>query len=466
MAEKVDLIVSDGSVITMDGQRRIIRDGSIAAAGNRIVGVGKSHEVRKSFEAEEVVDAKGCAVMPGLINCHIHLPQMLLRGVNDDVDAMTKLTKYIWPWQGVYDEEDAKVSSLLGFLEMLKSGTTSIISTGLHPRYGIDGILRELEKSGMRAVVSKYIMEKGDYATEVMAIHRGLHETKESSMGEAIRLIKTWNGKANGRISIWFSPRSVGACSVETFREIAELARRYGVGITTHWAEVPNDAEYSRKNFNMGIADFAEHVGILTPNCTMAHGIYFEDYEIPKLAKSGVNICHCPATNAKLAMGMAKVPQMLRAGVNVCLGTDGVHADNTADVLRDMRLMLMLHRVNKMDPGYPRAEDAMEMGTLNGAKAMGLLKELGSIETGKKADFILVNLDSCHAVPIQDVVSAVVWTATGSDVKTVVIDGKVVVKDYRVMTLDEQDILEKAQERAEAIVVKSGIKLQKKWPTI
>lgn len=466
MPSSADLIIANGTVITMDERRRIFKDGSVVVRGDRIVEVGKSYEIENSYAAQEKIDAKGCAVMPGLINCHVHLPQMLLRGVNDDVDAMNKLAKYIWPLQGCYDEEDGRISSLLGFLEMLKSGITSFVGTGLHPRYGIDDILKELEKSGLRGAVPKYIMEKPDFATEEMAIHRGLHETKENSMREALRLIKEWNGKANGRIQIWFSPRSVGACSAETLREISELAKRYNVGITTHWAETPNNPEYTRKVFNMGMAEFANFVGLLASNVTMAHGIYFEDEEIGLLAKSGVNICHCPATNSKLAMGVAKIPQMLRAGVNVCLGTDGVPVNNTCDLLRDMRLAVLIHRVNTLSPIYPRAEEALEMATVNGAKAMGLSKDIGSLNAGKKADIILVNLKSCHAMPIQDPVSAVVWTATGNDVKTVLIDGKLVVENQNVLTINEQEILIKAQERAEGILQKSGVKVKMKWPIV
>jgi len=165
-------------------------------------------------------------------------------------------------------------------------------------------------------------------------------------------------------------------------------------------------------------------------------------------------------------MGVAKIPQMLRAGVNVCLGTDGVPVNNTCDLLRDMRLAVLLHRVNTLSSIYPRAEEALEMATVNGAKAMGLSKDIGSLNVGKKADIILVNLKSCHAMPIQDPVSAVVWTATGNDVKTVLIDGKLVVENQNVLTLNEQEILIKAQERAEGVLQKSGVKVKMKWPIV
>jgi len=462
----VSLIVEKGIVITMDGKRRIFKKGSVVIEHDKIIDVGKLDELKGKYSADEVIDASGCAVMPGLVNCHIHLPQMLMRGVQDDVEVMDKLINYIWPIQGHYDEEDGKISCLLAFLEIVKSGTTSFISTGLHPRYGIDGILEEMEKSGLRGAISKYVMEKGAYATEETAIHEGLLETKESSMKEALRLIDRWDGKANGRIRIWFSPRSVGACSVETMREISRLAEKHGVGITAHWAEVKNNVEFVRREFNMGMAEFAEHVGLLKPNVTLAHGIYFEESEISALARSGVNICHCPICNSKLTMGVAKIPQMLTAGVSVCLGTDGAPVNNTCDMFQEMRFAVLLHRASSLNPLYPRAEEALEMATLNGARALGLEDELGSIEAGKKADIIVVNLKNPHALPIHDPISAVVWATTGRDVKTTIIDGKIVMRERKVPTLDEEEILRKAQERAERVVDKAGIKVGKKWPII
>jgi cytosine/adenosine deaminase-related metal-dependent hydrolase len=466
MREKVDVIISNGAVITMDEKRRIFNGGSVVIDGDRILDVDKAHRIEGRYKAEETIDAEGCAVMPGLINCHIHLPQMLMRGVQDDAEVMDELMKYIWPIQGCYDEEDGKISSLLAFLEMLKSGTTSFISTGLHPRYGIDGILRELEKSGLRGAVSKYIMEKRAYADEEMAIHEGLHEVKESSMREALRLIKEWNGKADGKIRIWLSPRSVGACSVETLREISEIAKKYQVGITMHWAEAENNLQYTRKVFNMGMAKFAEFVGLLAPNVTMAHGIWFEHEEIYLLARSGVNICHCPITNSKLAMGVAKIPEMLRAGVNVCLGTDGAPVNNTCDLFQEMKFAVLLHRINSLNPVYPRAEEALEMATINGARALGLEKEVGSLEAGKKADVIVVNLKNHHAMPVHDPASAVVWATSGNDVKTVLIDGKLVVENRKVLTLEEEEILAKAQGKAEKILQKAKVEVKRKWPLI
>lgn len=460
------LIVTGGIILTMDRRKRIFKKGSVVIEGGRIADVGKFREIRSRHRAEETINANGCLVMPGLINCHIHLPQMLMRGVQDDVEVMEKLINYIWPIQGHYDEKDGRISSLLAFLEMIKSGTTSFISTGLHPRYGIDGILRELESSGLRGAVSKYIMEKGAYATEKMAIHEGLHETKEGSMREALRLIKEWNGKANDRIRIWLSPRSVGACSAETLKEISEIARKYGVGITTHWAEAENNVQYVRKEFHMGMAEFAKHVGFLAPNVTMAHGIWFENGEIGSLARSGVNICHCPVTNSKLAMHVAKIPQMLRAGINVCLGTDGAPVNNTCDMFQEMRFAVLLHRINSLDPLYPRAEEALEMATINGAKAMGLQNELGSIEIGKKADIIIVDLKNYHAVPIHSPTSAAVWATTGSDVKTVIVDGKLIMENRRVLTLNEEKILEEAQERARKVLQKANIEIKEKWPIV
>jgi len=461
-----DILIKDAYLITMDKNRRVFKNGAVVIEEDKIAAVGKSEEIAKEYRAEKVINGKGTVAMPGLINCHFHLPQMLMRGIQDDVEVMNKLIRYIWPIQGNFDYKDAIAASKLAFLESIKSGTTSFISTGLHPRYGIDNILKALEKSGLRGVVSKYIMEKGSYATEKSIIHEGLLETKEDSIREALRLIRGWNKKANGRINIWLSPRSVGACSVETMREISELAKKHSVGITAHWAEAKNNVEYTKKEFGMNMVEYAEYVGLLGPNVVFAHGIFFEDGEIKELASTGTNICHCPVCNSKLAMGVAKVPAMLKAGVNVCLGTDGAPVNNTCDMFREMRYAILLHRTNSSNPLYPRSEDVLEMATINGAKALGLENEIGSIEVGKKADIILINLNTPHSVPVHDPVSAIVWTVTGSDVSSVIIDGKLVMENREVLTLDEEEILKEAQERSGLVVKKANVKVPKKWPVV
>ncbi len=459
----IDLLIKNASVITVDPQRRIFSRGAVAVQGQKISAVGPSDQIEKNYSARRVIDGRGKILIPGLINCHMHLPQVMMRGVSDNVDVMDILTEYIWPIQGYYSEEDALLSAKLGLLEMIKSGTTAFISTGLHPRYGIDGIARTMLDSGIRGVISKYVMDASGYATDDTALHPGMWERGQESMQQAIAMIEKWHGEGEGRLQGWFSPRSVGGVSVELFREISRLAEEMGVGITTHWAEIQNNVDFTVDEYGMLPAEFAEHVGMMGENVTLAHGICFEDHELDLLAKFGTNICHCPVCNMKLAMGAAKVPAMLKKGVNVCLGNDGMIDNNTADMFREMRTTLLLQRNAHGDPAFPTAAEALEMATLGGAKAIMAEDQVGSIEEGKHADLILIDARKPHLQPVHDPLSAVVWTANGSDVETVIIDGKIVMEERNVLTMDEEQIIEEVKRRKDKILEQCDVSPQIVW---
>ena len=425
--------------------------------------MGPARELAGKFEAKKVLDGKGKIAMPGLINCHMHLPQVMMRGVSDNVDVMGILTDYIWPIQGHYSGDDALLSAELGILEMIKSGTTAFLSTGLHPRYGINRIAEMMVASGIRGVLSKYVMDESGYATEDTALHRGMWEKGEESFQQALDLIDTWHGKGDGRLQGWFSPRSVGGVSVELFRKVSRAAEELGVGITTHWAEIQNNVDYTVERYGMLPAEFAEHVGMLGDNVTLAHGICFEDHELDLLAETGTNICHCPVCNMKLAMGAARVPEMLARGVNVCLGNDGMIDNNTADMFREMRTMLLLQRNTFGDPAYPTAAEAVEIATLRGAKALMAEDLVGSLEVGKAADLILIDAEQPHLQPVHDPVSAAVWAANGSDVNTVVINGEIVMENRVVKTMDEKRILKEVVESKEKMITQADVQPQTAW---
>jgi len=450
-------------IITVDQQRRIIKDGAVAVKDGLIRAVGKKEEVLSHFPGAQVLGGSNRIIIPGLINSHFHLPQMLMRGVSDNVDAITKLREFIWPIQGNYDNEDALISSRLAFLEMIKAGTTCFLGTGLHPRYGIDAICQELLNSGLRGVISKYVMDSSRYSDDKEAIHPGLWEDGATSLRQAEELIERWNGKGNGRINIWLSPRSVGGCSPDLLRKVSAIAARYGVGITAHWLELPENVSYIKSTYGMTPCEFAQDTGLLGPKTVFAHGIYLNESELSLLSESGTSICHCPVCNAKLAMGTAKVKELLREGVNVCLGTDGVPVNNTADMFREMRAFCILQRGRYNDPTFPTAETAIELATINGAKALGLEKEIGSIEVGKKADLAILNINKPHLVPLLDPVSAVVWSATGADVETTVVDGKIIMLERKVLTLAEEEILERAQTQSLVALKKANIRRPEIW---
>jgi 5-methylthioadenosine/S-adenosylhomocysteine deaminase len=462
----IDILIKDASVITVDAKRRVFLNGAIAIHDRKILEVGPSEALSAKYRADVEIDGSDMIAMPGMINCHMHLPQVMMRGINDNVEVMDKLKKYIWPIQGNYDAQDALVSAKLGLLEMIKSGTTSFLSTGLHPRYGIDAIAQAMVDSGVRGVLSKYVMDVTGYANDQTALHQGVWENSADALQQAEELIDRWHGAANGRLQVWYSPRSVGGVSKELFQEISRLANEYGVGITTHWAEVQNNVDYTLERYGLLPVEFAAEVGMLSKNVTFAHGIYFTNKEIDMLAQTGTNICHCPVCNSKLAMGTARVTEMLRKGVNVCLGNDGMPVNNTADMFREMRTALLVQRDKYGDPLYPTAAEAIEMATLNGAKGIMADRQVGSLDEGKQADIILIDARKPHMVPLHDPVSAVVWAANGSDVDTVLIDGSIVMQGRKVITLDEEKILNDAQMHKEKILDQAGIRVSHVWPLL
>lgn len=459
----IDLLITNATIVTMDPNRRVLEDSAVAVDRGKILAVGETRGLVETYQASEVVDAGNHLVMPGLVNTHFHLPQVMMRGIYDSVEALDKLKNYTWPIQGHYDEADALASAKLGLLEMIKSGTTTFLSTGLHPRYGIDDIAQAVVDSGMRAGLSKYIMDTNAYDLDKSALDPGMWETGEESLQQAKDMIDRWHAAGDGRLRVWISPRSVGGCSVDLLKQAAALAEENGVGITAHWSEVQSNVEYTLKNFGKRPVFFAEDVGLLGPNVVFAHGIYLNDEEMELLAQTGTSIAHCPVCNAKLAMGTAKVPRMLEHGVNISLANDGMGVNNTADHFREMRSMLLIHRTVNANPLYPGTEEALEMATLAGARAVMQSDRIGSIEPGKQADMILVRWREAHMVPLHDAPSALVWAANGGDVDTVVVDGRVLMRARRVLTMDESAVVADAEARKEKMLEQAGVKPQRTW---
>jgi len=450
------ILVEHGIVVTLDSHRRVIPDGAVMIEGSRIIDVGRTSELLSKYTPEQRIDASRKLLIPGLIDCHVHLAQALIRGCADDVALIDWLGKYVWPLQGNYDAEDGRVSAELCMIEMIKSGTTSFIEAMLHTRYGFDGIAKSLEKSGMRGSLSKTIMDTPAYGRKQM-MYTGMIEDGDKSLGETIQMFDRWNGKADGRISVWFGPRSLGACSKPLYEKIAEEAAKRKAGITMHLCEIQEDVKYALRKFKKRPVAFANEVGLLTPRTTLAHAIWLTDRDIATLSKTGTTIAHCPSSNTKLASGIARVPEMLDKGVNVALGCDGGPSNNSYDMIREMKLAAYLHKVRLSDPMTMPAQRVLEMATIGGARALCMEDKLGSLEAGKLADIVLVNLDSVHMVPNNNYVSDLVYAGCGHEVDTVIIDGKIVMEDRRVNTLDEQEIVRKARERASAVIEKTGL---------
>jgi len=451
------ILIEHGVVVTLDARRRVISDGAVMIEGSRITDVGKTDELHRMYAPEHIIDASRHLVIPGLIDCHVHLAQALIRGCADDVSLIDWLGKYVWPLQGNYDAEDGRVSAKLCMLEMIKSGTTSFIESMIHTRYGFDGIATSVEESGMRGFLAKTIMDTPAYGRKQM-MHPGMIEDGEKSFNETIEMIERWNGKADGRIRVWFGPRSLGACSKPLYERIAKEASKRKAGITMHLCEVQEDVKYARRKFGKSPVAFAKEVGLLGPSTVLAHAVWLTDRDIAILSGTRTNVCHCPSSNSKLASGIARVPEMLERGVNVALGCDGGPSNNTYDMIREMKLAACIHKARVLDPTTMPAQSVLEMATLGGARAVGMQNELGTLEPGKLADVVLINLDSVHMVPNNNYVSDLIYAGCGADVDTVIIDGKIIMEQGNVRTLNEQEIIQQARERAGSLLERTCLR--------
>ena len=457
------VLITGGTIVTMDPQRRVFSDGSVLIDKGVISQVGKTADVKPQRRAEFEIDAKGKVVLPGLVDTHVHLAQALIRGSADDTSLIDWLQKFVWPLQGNFDAEDGKVSAELCMLEMIKSGTTTFLESLLHTRYGFDGIAEAVDRAGMRGTLSKTVMGLPGYGSEKSIMHPGMIEDAETCLREVETYFKRWNGKADDRIRVWYGARSLGGCTPELYAQIAEGAKHLGTGVTMHLSEVQEDVRYTNNEFGKMPAEFMDQVGLVGPNIVFAHGVWLTEKEWEILARKRANVAHCPSSNMKLSSGIAKVPEMMQTGVNVGIGCDGGPSNNSYDMIREMKTASLLQKVRTMDPLALSAETVLEMATLHGARALGLLDQIGSIESGKKADLVIVNMHKPHLTPPFNPVSHLVYAAEGSDVETTIIDGKIIMENRVVKSLNEEKIIHDASEHAAKLLQRAEIDIIPKW---
>ena len=460
------MLFTNATILTMNPAREILTDTAIAVEGNRIAALGKAVDLELRYREDGVVDVGGKLIIPGLIDTHVHVAQALIRGCADDMALIQWLCDRVWVLQGNFTEDDGYVSARLCIAEMLRSGTTTFLESMLAHRYGFSGIARAVEESGIRACLAGIVMDIGTYATQENAMHPGMIESRATSLLGVLDMHSKWQGAANDRIHVWFGPRTPGGVSPELYREMSGFARQRDMGITMHLAEVEADKVFLKEKYNLSPVLFAESVGLLGPKSVLVHMVWLNDEDIRKLAETGTSVSHNPSSNSKLASGVCKVPQMLANGVNVALGCDGGPSNNDYDLVREMKLAAILHKAVSLDPLIMPAETVLEMATINGARALGLEHEIGSLEVGKKADFVVLDLNRLHTTPSPNPVSTLVYAATGGEVDTVVVDGKVVVEQGNLLTMDEGEVLGQAREHASALYRRAGIEIKPRWPVL
>ncbi len=429
---RVDLIVAGGTIVTMDGERQVMDDGAIAVKGDAIAAVGKRAEIEGKYSAVRRIDARGKLVLPGLINGHTHAPMTLLRGLKDDVTLQEWLEKSIFPAEAKnVNEQYVRWGTRLAALEMIRGGTTTYADM----YYFEDAIAEETKAAGMRGVLGETVI---DFPVPDS-------KTPQQSLEYIERFLKKWKGDALIHAAV--APHSVYTDSEKTLRDSAALARKYGAPILIHVAETKKEVDDSLAKNGMTPVAYLDKLGVLGPDVLAAHCVWVDAGDRALLAKREVGCVHNPSSNMMLASGVAPVVQMRAEGVRLGLGTDGpAGSNNDLDLMEEMDLAAKLQKVTRMDPRALGARAALEMATIEGARALHMEREIGSLEAGKKADIIVIGLHAPHAVPMYDVYSQIVYALKGSDVETVVIGGKVVMRYGRVLTVDDRAVMAKARE--------------------
>src|SRR5438105_4221323 len=386
------LLIKNGIIVTMDADSSVVR-GDLLIRDGRIAEIGEGIKTG----ADETIEARGCAVLPGFVQTHIHLCQTLFRGTADDLALIDWLKKRVWPMEAAHTSLSVRASAQLGVAELIKGGTTCALT--METVRHTEEVLRVVEESGFRATVGKCMMDKGD------EVPSELHEETRESIRESVELIESWQGRADGRVRCCFAPRFAVSCTRELLTEVSELARKHRVMIHTHASENKGECEIVERESGLRNVAYLDSLGISGAHVLLAHCIHLDDEEMETLARTKTNVAHCPSSNLKLGSGIARVSEMLARGISVSLGADGAACNNRLDMFTEMRTAALLQKALHGPEVLPAAR-ALRMATIDGARAMGLEEEIGSLEIGKRADVIVVDLKQLHSSPKQDVISS------------------------------------------------------------
>jgi len=433
MTTSSTILIKNGLIVTMDADSAIVK-GDVLVRDGRIAAIGKA-----GHAAAEVIDAGGCAVLPGFVQTHVHLCQTLFRGAADDLALIDWLKKRVWPMEAAHTPESLRASARLGIAEMIKGGTTCALT--METVRHTEEVFRVVEEIGFRATVGKCMMDEGaDVPAE-------LFEETEDSIAQSLALLNEWHNSAHGRIRYCFAPRFAVSCTRQLLERVARLAREKGVLVHTHASENLTEIAMVESATGQRNIAYLSSVGLAASHVVLAHCVHLHESEIEILARTGTHVAHCPSSNLKLGSGIASVAHLLERGISVTLGADGAPCNNRLDMFTEMRTAALLQKVLHGADALPAAR-VLRMATIDGARALGLNHEIGSVEVGKRADLSVVNLEKLHLTPRPDVVSALVYAATAGDVQTVLVDGQILMQDRKLLTMDESAVIIEASQQA------------------
>ena len=433
---RADIIIRGGTIVMMDASSRVIENGAVAIKAERIVAVGTTAEITGRYVSARVINAAGKVVMPGLINTHGHVPMVLFRGIADDLVLMDWLQKYIFPAEAKnVDEQFVRWGTRLGCLEMIRGGTTTFVDM----YYFEDAIADETARAGMRAVLGETLI---DFPAPD-------NKTWDAGMTYMEKFAARWKG--HPLITPAIAPHAPYTVSTDHLKQAHAFSERLGVPLVIHVAEDPAETKTIQERYGASPVAYLDRIGLLDARVIAAHMVWPTSDDIATLAKRSVGVAHCPQSNMKLAAGAAPVPQMLRGGVAVGLGTDGAASNHDLSLWEEIDTAAKLHKLTSKDPTVVNAREALEMATIRGARAIHQDKEIGSLEPGKRADLIIVGMTGVHQIPVYNVYSQLVYATKASDVETVVINGKIVMQNRRVLTIDESSVRAKANQYRDRI---------------
>ncbi len=448
-------VIKNGYIVSMNQSRQVFVGGDILIEGSKIIDIGSVPDEKIKPDAE-IVDATGKLILPGLVNTHVHLSQQLARGLGDDVDLLTWLHERIWPYESNMDLEDSYISSLACCLELVRSGVTAFAEAGGQE---VDGMGRAVEEVGLRGILTRSAMDCGEGLPEKW------NESTDYCLKKQEEHLKRWNGQADDRIRVWFSLRTVFNNSDELIKRTKSLADKYNVGIHMHVAEILDEIRFVKATRGLTTVEHLDHLGVLDSNFLAAHAVWLTDRELDSFALHDVKVTHNPAA-AMRVLGFARIKEMLDRGVTVSIGTDGAPSNNRMDMMDEMHLTALIHKGRHLNSKVLPAEKILEMATIDGARCLLWDDEIGSLEKGKKADLIIIDPVSAGSLPIHDPISNLVYSMHSNNVEASMCDGQWLMRDRKILTVDEGEVLKLARERASDIVRRAGITLPHRFPIV
>ncbi|MDC7244655.1 MAG: amidohydrolase [Sphaerochaetaceae bacterium] len=447
------IYLKNGYIVTMDKDEKVYQKGGVLIKDGKIAAVGEISESMVEPYAE-VVDCAGKIIMPGLINTHVHTSQQLGRGLGDDVNLLTWLHERTFPYESSLTPEDSYISTLLTCIEQIRSGVTSFAEPG---GQFVPSMARGVRQAGIRAKLAKSSMDCGEGLPPIW------QRTTEQELDQQEEDLKTYHNTGDGRVQVWMGLRTLFNNSDDLIIRTKELADKYHVGVHMHVAEVKDEVEFCNEKFGVGTVQHLEDLGVLDKNLLAVHTVWLTNDEVDLFAKRGVKVSHNPAA-AMRVLGFAKIPQMLRKGICVTIGTDGAPSNNRMNLIDEMWLTSLIHKGWRLDPTVVKAEEILRMVTTSGAKALMDEDQLGSLETGKKADLIIINPKDAGMYPLHDPIANLVTSMHSTNVESTMCDGKWIMKNRLILTLDEQSIIEEAQLRADTVRKRANIVLPSRFP--